>query len=87
MMAAVWDNDEESLTELGLEECVESGMRERIVPCICACAGGTGKTKSAAASSSACRHGCMIKLQLTLLVDAPTFDYIQPHGRTEGPKA
>ena len=51
MMAAVWDNDEESLTELGLEECVESGMRERIVPCICACAGGTGKTKSAAASS------------------------------------
>lgn len=29
----------------------------------------------------------MIKLQLTLLVDAPTFDYIQPHGRTEGPKA
>lgn len=30
MMAAVQDNYEESLTELGLEECVESGMRERI---------------------------------------------------------
>src|SRR6202035_2153097 len=37
------DNDEESLTELGLEECVESGMIGRIVPCICACAGGMGK--------------------------------------------
>lgn len=87
MTAAVWDNDEESLTELGLEECVESRMRERIVPCICACAGEREKQSQPQRLPSACRHGCMIILQLTLLVDAPTFDCIQPHGRTEGLKA
>ena len=46
MMTTIQDNDGESLTELKLEECVESGMR--IVPPV----RGEQGTKVAEASSS-----------------------------------
>ena len=46
MMTAIQDNDEESITELELEECVESGMRI-VLP-----VRGEQGTKASQASSS-----------------------------------
>lgn len=84
MMTAIQDNDEEPLTELGLEECVESGMRglfRRL-----ACAGERENKASRSVFLSACRYGCMIKLQLILLVDAPTFRLYPAAWSHGGPK-